>query len=153
MAKQLAHWVLFISLLGQFLLSPAMALPDQLHRLEPHFLQQLELHLQQPMLSLAAEADFTATPVLINDVSGVNSDASLFSLMLEISEQIGQRLCEASCQILSSGHCTSHSSCVLGLAAMAILFLKQDIGQSLIDGPSWSIKTVKLHVVTPPPNL
>ncbi|ABV89011.1 hypothetical protein [Shewanella pealeana] len=143
MARRLTHWVLLISLLGQFLLTPAMALPDQLH--------QLEGHLPQSIVLSDIEANFVKNELAQNDVSATNKASSLFSLVAEIGEQVSASLCEASCQMLASGHCTSHSSCAPGLGPMCVLSLKQNISRGGIDGPSWSVKTVKLHIVTPPP--
>ncbi|GIU12449.1 hypothetical protein [Shewanella sp. MBTL60-007] len=152
MARRIAHWVLLISLLGQFLLTPAMALPDQLHLLGQHQLQQLEEHLQQSVTQTDIEPSLAKGELSLNDMSAAIKDLSLYNLVAEIGEQVSTTLCEASCQMLSSGHCTNHSSCAPGLGSMCVLLLKQNISQEQIDGPSWSVKTVKLHVVTPPPN-
>ncbi|MBL4912951.1 hypothetical protein [Shewanella schlegeliana] len=153
MARHLAYWVLLFSLLGQFLLTPAMALPDQLHRLGQVHLQE---PLQQSPILFNSELSIVDSSGAVADASATQIDSSLFSnqlfsLVAEFGEQVSASLCEASCQMLSSGHCTSHSSCAPGLASMGILSLKQNIGQGRVDGPSWPVKTVKLHVVTPPP--
>ncbi|MCG9730235.1 hypothetical protein L1D44_10275 [Shewanella sp. Isolate13] len=156
MARRFAHWVLLFSLLGQFLLTPAMALPDQLHQFGQSYLQEFEQHLQQSAVQLNSEPSITDSRVSPNDASYTHIDPSLFSdnlfnLVADFGEQVNALLCEASCQMLSSGHCTNHSSCAPGLASPCVLSLKQNIGQEQIDGPSWSVKTFKLHVVTPPP--
>ncbi|WP_299805582.1 hypothetical protein [uncultured Shewanella sp.] len=143
MARHLTHWVLLFSLLGQFLLTPAMALPDQLH--------QLEDHLPQSIVLSDIEANFVKNELAQNDVSATNKASSLFSLIAEIGDQVNNSICEASCQMLASGHCMNHSTCAPGLGSMCVLSLKQNISRGGVDGPSWSVKTVKLHIVTPPP--
>ncbi|ABZ78327.1 conserved hypothetical protein [Shewanella halifaxensis HAW-EB4] len=153
MARRFAHWVLLFSLLGQFLLTPAMALPDQLHRLGQVHLQE---PLQQSAILLNSELSIADSSGSVTDASATQIDSSLFSnhlfsLVAEFGEQVSASLCEASCQMLSSGHCTTHSQCTAGLDSNISLLLNQDITTDKIESPAWSVKSALLQIVMKPP--
>ncbi|QQX79665.1 hypothetical protein JK628_19450 [Shewanella sp. KX20019] len=146
MLKRITHLFLVISLLGQFLLTPAMALPDLLHTASKNQTAASELYLQRTS-SASAQAK------LIN----------FFSVDSEITEsqqqlaQLGDLEsdyvldCETFCQELASGHCTTHGGCTSGLYHLVSLALQFNLESERVADPLWSVKTVTLHIVNPPP--
>ncbi|PKG58439.1 hypothetical protein CXF83_20690 [Shewanella sp. Choline-02u-19] len=142
MIKGLTHWVLLISLVGQFLLSPAMALPDILHTLD-----KSDIQIQQRL------ADTGKTSLLINFSNIASSIETQYGEhgFLSDSRYIYGANCDDVCQVLASGHCTTHAHCPIGLHLFTDLFPIQDKLEGKISESPWPIKTVTLHIVNPPP--
>ena len=123
--------LLFISLLGQFLLTPAMAMPDMLY-------------------SLSQQHSQGAVQSNISRVSHSSID-SLYAQQSDFVANNGSFDCEALCQELASGHCKTHGGCSVGLHNDAIFVSPNSRLHARIIAPTWSIKTVTLHIVNPPP--
>ncbi|MCL1057190.1 hypothetical protein L2729_04180 [Shewanella gelidimarina] len=142
MIKGLTHWVLLISLVGQFLLSPAMALPDMLHTLD-----KSDIQIQQRLTDTgktSLQIDLSSTASSIETQYGEHG-------YLSDSRYIYGANCDDVCQVLASGHCTTHGHCPIGLHLFTDLFPIQDKLEGKIYESSWPIKTVTLHIVNPPP--
>jgi len=107
-------------LLGQFLLTPAMALPDLLHT-----------------VSKNQTATSVSYPQQLAQLGDLESNYPLD--------------CEIFCQQLASGHCTAHGGCASGLHHLVSLALQFNLESERIVDPLWSVKTVTLHIVNPPP--
>jgi len=129
--KAITHILLLISLLGQFLLTPAMALPDMLHTLS-----------QQHSISFAPRSAPLSTVSNVSDVYDFKSNTATSNITFD---------CEALCQELASGHCTTHGGCSVGLHNDVISVSQNSLLHERIIVPTWSIKTVTLHIVNPPP--
>ena len=129
--KAITHILLLISLLGQFLLTPAMALPDMLHTLS-----------QQHSISSAPRSTLLSTVSNVSDVYDFKSNIATNNITFD---------CEALCQELASGQCTTHGGCSVGLHNDVIVVSQNSLQRERIIAPTWSIKTVTLHIVNPPP--
>ncbi len=131
-------------------------LPDQLHQFAQANLQALHKS-QQAAALLNVEPGIGDSHLFNSDISHTlvspknEFSLSLFSLIAEVGDQVYNSICEVSCQMLASSHCMNHSTCAPGLGSICVLSLKQSISRGGIDGPGWSVKTVKLQIVTPPP--
>lgn len=129
MLKPLTHLFLVISLLWQFMLTPAMALPDLLHTVSEN--------------QISISESYSDTVAVDETVS--NSDL-LTELGLDFT-----LLCDNICQDLASGHCSTHGGCTTGLHYLPLLALPTNFESEKIVEPQWSIKTVSPHIVNPPP--
>ncbi|MBW8182751.1 hypothetical protein [Shewanella nanhaiensis] len=124
MVKQIIHLLLFIALVGQNLMSPAMAMPEFIHSMNHKATQQ------------------TSSVSLV--ISPVETTAEAFS-----DGQIVQ--CDQPCMILASGHCVAHCTLLTGIVAYSSLDLIQIISSEPIPNRSWSILTTEpIPTIRPP---
>lgn len=129
--KGITHILLLISLLGQFLLTPAMGLPDMLHT----FSQQHSKSPEQLYIPLSTVSS-------VSDVYDFKSKLATNNITFD---------CEALCQELASGQCTTHGGCSVGLHNDVIVVSQNSLQRERIIAPTWSIKTVSPQIVNPPP--
>ncbi|MCL1056569.1 hypothetical protein L2729_01005 [Shewanella gelidimarina] len=140
MCKRIAYLALLISLVGQFLLSPAMAMPKFLHA-SSHASQ----HVQQIELT-----QLPINPVLISSIAVTHQDTtSCGSTMLSINTSMLD--CDALCEILGMGDCVSHCVSIPAIIEQDQLNLSsQQAGQSL-QTVFWSPQTAEQSSANPPP--
>ncbi|QQX80604.1 hypothetical protein JK628_01595 [Shewanella sp. KX20019] len=140
MCKRIAYLALLISLVGQFLLSPAMAMPKFLHASS-----KVSLHAQQ-----IEQASLPLERLLISSMGGSNQETSnCGSSMPSINTSMVD--CDALCEILGAGDCVSH--CISTPAIMEQVQLNltaQQAGQSL-QTAFWSPQTAEQASINPPP--
>ncbi|MCL1094099.1 hypothetical protein [Shewanella kaireitica] len=129
MLKPITHLFLVISLLWQFMLIPAMALPDLLHTVSEN--------------PISISESYSGSVAVDETVS--NSDL-LAELGLDFT-----LLCDNICEVLASGHCSTHGGCTTGLHYLPLLALPTSLESEKIFEPQWSIKTVPPQIVNPPP--
>lgn len=155
MLKRLTHLFLVISLLGQFLLTPAMALPDLLHTVSQN----------QIGTSVPSSSSYSSPSIYSNMIDSETADSETAYLQIAQSQQHkpGKSVqlaefepsfvldCELFCQEVASGHCISHGSCAPGLHSFVSLALQINLESKKIVEPTWSVKTTILHIVNPPP--
>lgn len=141
MWKRITYLALLISLVGQFLLTPAMAMPKYLHA-SSHTSQ----HVQQVELT-----SLPINPALVSEISIHQDAGNCGSAML--SANSSPLDCDALCQILGAGDCLSH--CISSPAIMEqdlLSLFPQQAGQSL-QTLFWSPQTAEKSSVNPPPIL
>lgn len=139
MYKRFAHLALLISLVGQFLLSPAMAMPKFLHASS-----HAQHDIQQALSNTPVQPDLLSSAAQVNQDSTHcgNSSPSINTSMVD---------CDALCEMLGAGDCVSH--CISTPAIMEQVQLKlaaQEAGQSL-QTVFWSLQTAEQSLVNPPP--
>lgn len=139
MYKRFAYLALLISLVGQFLLSPAMAMPKFLHA-SSHAQQNI----QQPLSITPAQPVLLSSTVQVNQDSTHcgNSSPSINTSMVD---------CDALCEMLGAGDCVSHcisTPAIIEQTQLCLTPLKT--GQSL-QTVFWSPQTAELSLVNPPP--
>jgi len=160
MSKQLAHLVLIISLVGQFLLSPAMAMPNLLHAFS---------HAQMSPFSDSKLSDSElmpaeAMPVVINKTqsnSSLPEDANQAMThgqqdcdmaMSGLSSNDGPTIdCGALCEMLGAGNCASHCTSATGILTQPQISLMSPETSVRVQSGSWSPQTVELSSSNPPP--
>lgn len=155
MSKQLAHLVLIISLVGQFLLSPAMAMPSLLHAFS---------HSQMSLLSDSELMPTVAMPVVTNQTQSNNSlpaDADQAMThgqqdcdmtMSGLSNNDGPAIdCDALCEMMGAGNCASHCTSATGILTQPQISLISPETSGRVQSGSWSTQTVELSSSNPPP--
>ena len=139
MYKRFAYLALLISLVGQFLLAPAMAMPKFLHA-SAHVQQEVEQQLThqsvQPM-------PFSSTVRVEQDSTHCgNSSPSINTSIID---------CDALCEILGTGDCVSHCISTPAIIEQIQLdFASAALGQSL-QTVFWSPQTAEQSLINPPP--
>ncbi|MCL1048600.1 hypothetical protein L2755_02980 [Shewanella abyssi] len=146
MLKRITHLFLVISLLGQFLLTPAMALPDLLHTVSKNQSATSESYPQQ-FSSVSADSNVIDFVIVASETAESQQQLAQFG-DLDTNYPLD---CETFCQQLASGHCTTHGGCASGLHHLVSLALQFNLESERIIDPLWSVKTVTLHIVNPPP--
>ncbi|MCL1051634.1 hypothetical protein L2755_18650 [Shewanella abyssi] len=140
MWKRIAYLALLISLVGQFLLSPAMAMPKFLHA-SSHASQ----HIQQ-----IEQASLPLEQVLISSMGTSNQEtSSCGSSMPSINASTVD--CDALCEILAAGDCVSHYISTPAIIEQEQFNLAvQQTAQSL-QTAFWSPQTAEQASINPPP--
>lgn len=139
MYKRFAHLALLISLVGQFLLSPAMAMPKFLHA-SSHAQQDI----QQPLSMTPVQ------PVLLSSAVQANQDATHCG---NSSPSINTSMvdCDALCEMLGAGDCVSQCvSTAAIIEQMQFSITSPAVIQSL-QTVFWSPQTADQSLVNPPP--
>ncbi|MEZ9819708.1 hypothetical protein AB4238_03630 [Shewanella sp. 10N.286.45.A1] len=139
MYKRFAYLALLISLVGQFLLSPAMAMPKFLHA-SSHAQQDI----QQPLSMTPVQPVLLSSAVLANQDSTHcgNSSPSINTSMVD---------CDALCEMLGAGDCVSHCISTPAIIEQTQIYLTPlTAGQSL-QTVFWSPQTAEQSLVNPPP--
>ena len=139
MYKRFAYLALLISLVGQFLLSPAMAMPKFLHASS-----HAQHDIQQQLTTAVDELHSLELTQQANQHTDncSNSGVSINTNMLN---------CDTLCELLAAGDCVSH--CVSAPAIIEQLQLNLTppaVVQSLQTG-FWSPQTAEQSIVNPPP--
>ncbi len=165
MSKQLAHLVLIISLVGQFLLSPAMAMPSLLHAFSHSQMSLLSnSELSESELSDSELMPTEAMPVVTNQTQSNNSlpaDADQAMThgqqdcdmaMSGLSNNDGPTIdCDALCEMMGAGNCASHCTSATGILTQPQISLISPETSGRVQSGSWSTQTVELSSSNPPP--
>ncbi|MGS0681480.1 hypothetical protein ACVBIL_09990 [Shewanella sp. 125m-7] len=143
MRKQIAYLAFFISLVGQFLLSPAMAMPKFLHASSHITQQQLETKsiLQSPALALL-EAQLSSEH---QTGATINCDSKMPNVNFAKVD------CDALCEMLGASDCVSSSVSAPGIVEQEQLMLTAQSSMASLQTRFWSLQTVDLSSVNPPP--
>lgn len=148
MSKQLAHLVLIISLVGQFLLTPAMAMPSLLHAFS-HTQMSSMLHSDEP--PVAIPSDNLTTPHDIEKAmthGQQDCDMAMSGLKVNDSPTID---CDALCEMMGAGDCVSHCASATGILTQPQINLISQVSSDRVQSGSWSTQTVELSSSNPPP--
>ncbi|WP_299802813.1 hypothetical protein [uncultured Shewanella sp.] len=139
MRKQIVYLVFFIALVGQFILSPAMAMPKYLHA-SSHAAQHNEpqaSHTQTILANSLASSHSADTQM--------NCDSDMPNLSLIKID------CDALCDILGAGNCVSHCVSAPGIIEQHQLSLISPNSTASVQTSFWSPQTVELSSSNPPP--
>ncbi|MFT5235672.1 MAG: hypothetical protein ACI90A_001035 [Shewanella sp.] len=158
MSKQLAHLVLIISLVGQFLLTPAMAMPSLLHAFShtqmvtmDHHSSKMTDRLSTPQQSAQLDNMLpqSNTPL---DISSGEQSCDMMMPNMQMSDNAGAVIdCDALCEMMSSGECASHCASATGILIQAKFALALPESSAPIRTGSWSKQTAEPAPFTPPP--
>ena len=135
MAKQIIHLLLFIALVGQNLLSPAMAMPDFLHSMSHKSVLLQEANSQQ------RDESRQTVSTSIPDTKTSASPDHLQGLVQ----------CDLACIILASGHCVTHCASMTGIFSQSCFDLIPTTSSERVPNRLWSIQTADAAQVYRPP--
>lgn len=158
MSKQLAHLVLIISLVGQFLLTPAMAMPSLLHAFSHTKMMTLDNHSDEMMVQLSTPQQSAAVnQVLLLSRSSIDTSSSeqscdMMMSNMQMSDDSGVVIdCDALCEMMSAGDCVSHCASATGILIQAQFSHSLPESSTAIQTSSWSKQTAESTPFTPPP--
>ncbi|ABZ74859.1 conserved hypothetical protein [Shewanella halifaxensis HAW-EB4] len=141
MRKQIAYLAFFIVLVGQFILSPAMAMPKYLHA-SSHTYQHIE-----------SQSSLVSTPPLITESNTLSDIAD--SQMNCASKVLNLTLvnidCDALCEMLGASDCVSSCVSAPGIVEQEQLPLTAQSSIASLQTIFWSLQTAELSSVNPPP--
>ncbi|WP_076411999.1 hypothetical protein [Shewanella sp. UCD-KL12] len=120
MAKQIIHLLIFIALVGQSLLSPAMAMPEFLHSISHKVAEQ---------------------PVVTSQKHQTATEAGDIRALIFTDGQIVH--CDQPCMILASGHCVTHCTLLTGIVIHSPLILIRSTSSEPVPNRLWSIQTAE----------
>ena len=139
MRKQITYLVFFIALVGQFILSPAMAMPKYLHA-SSHAAQHIEPQASHSQILLTD----SLAPSLSADTQ-MNCDSEMPDLSVVKID------CDALCDILGAGNCVSHCVSAPGIIEQHQLSPLSPNSTASVQTSFWSLQTVELSSGNPPP--
>ncbi len=137
MRKQIVYLVFFIALIGQFILSPAMAMPKYLHA-SSHAAHHIEPQASQVLLANSL------TSALSSELQ-MHCDSDISSLSVVKID------CDALCEIVGAGNCISHCVSAAGIIEQHQLSLTSPNSTASVQSIFWSLQTVELSSSNPPP--
>ncbi|OEG73803.1 hypothetical protein BEL05_15240 [Shewanella colwelliana] len=146
MMVNLAKAFLIIALMGQFILTPAMAMPNALLTL---------LHGQHEMTAMSmgdnSRSEALAFSMVDESVMAKSHGDEPCMHLTADSKLLSMIDCQAVCDALGSGNCMAHCASTLGsLIEPNLLVISIDLGGA-IDSASWSLQTAELVQTSPPP--
>ncbi|MEC4727937.1 hypothetical protein HWQ46_20590 [Shewanella sp. D64] len=158
MSKQLTYLVLIISLVGQLLLTPAMAMPSLLHAFSHVQMMTVDNHSSEMIKLLSTPHQSTLlVPVSSHSNTTVESIHNQQSCGMIISNipmpaDVGITIdCDALCEMMGSGDCVSHCANATGILIQAQFALVLPESSAAIQTRSWSTQTAEPVPFTPPP--
>ncbi len=158
MSKQLAHLVLIISLVGQFLLTPAMAMPSLLHAFShtqmvtmEHHSSEMTVLLSTPQQSALLDQMPPQSSTSL-DISSSEQNCGMMMPTMQMSDNAGVVIdCDALYEMMGSGECASHCASATGILIQAKFALALPESSAPIQTGSWSKQTAEPAPFTPPP--
>ncbi|QDF76811.1 MULTISPECIES: hypothetical protein [Shewanella] len=136
MTRILGKLVLIIALLGQFILTPAMAMPSAL--VATMHSGQMSGHMQMTQTEMPSQ----------NELGRVMSHQGEPCQMSGVSELVD---CEALCAAIGPGDCVSHCASILGALDASVPSLAVPDHSGPIVTSAWSLQTAELTPLSPPP--
>ncbi|MCG9713855.1 hypothetical protein L1D29_13615 [Shewanella insulae] len=143
MTRILGKFVLIIALLGQFILTPAMAMPSALMSLMHG--GQMEMALDKHMdmsLDVAQASHGAVSGQMPMSHQGEPCKMSTGSELVD---------CEALCAAMGPGDCMTHCASILGNLSAAVPSLTIHPLSGPIVISAWSLQTADLTPLSPPP--
>ncbi|WP_299798025.1 hypothetical protein [uncultured Shewanella sp.] len=148
MSKQLAHLVLIISLVGQFLLTPAMAMPSLLH---DYTHAQMSTMLHSGMSPVAVSSDSLTTPH-DTDMAMTHGQRDCDMAMSGHKLNGGPTIdCDALCKMMGAGSCVSHCASATGILTQPQVSVISQESSGKVQADFWSPRTSELSSSNPPP--
>lgn len=158
MSKQLAHLVLIISLVGQFLLTPAMAMPSLLHAFSHTQMVTMDHHSGEMATLLSTPQQSALLDQMLpqsntsTDISSSEQSCDMMMSNMQMSDDAGLVIdCDALCEMMSAGECASHCASATGILIQAKFALSLPESSAPIQTGSWSKQTTEPAPFTPPP--
>ncbi|MFV7784146.1 hypothetical protein ACNPKB_03985 [Shewanella marisflavi] len=136
MTRILGKLVLIIALLGQFILTPAMAMPSAL--VATMYSGQMSGHMQMTQTEMPSQ----------NELGRVMSHQGEPCQMSAVSQLVD---CEALCATIGPGDCVSHCASILGALEASVPSLAVPDHSGPIVTSAWSLQTAELTPLSPPP--
>ncbi|ASJ98223.1 MULTISPECIES: hypothetical protein [Shewanella] len=136
MTRILGKLVLIIALLGQFILTPAMAMPSAL--VATMHSGQMSGHMQMTQTEMPSQ----------NELGRVMSHQGEPCQMSGVSQLVD---CEALCAAIGPGDCVSHCASILGALDASVPSLAVPDHSGPIVTSAWSLQTAELTPLSPPP--
>lgn len=154
MSKQLAHLVLIISLVGQFLLTPAMAMPSLLHAYSHAHMKAMEhdSDVSTEMLATQLQSELLSqqTFSLTNSPDSEQSCSTMVNIKKPSNLDISID-CDALCEMMGVGECVSHCANATGILIQANFELLIPESSASIQTGFWSTQTAEPAPFNPPP--
>ncbi|WP_076413393.1 hypothetical protein [Shewanella sp. UCD-KL12] len=157
MTKQLAHLVLIISLVGQFMLTPAMAMPSFLHAFTHAQMSQMD-HGDNAMKTLEPALQQSPTPNAIESISDTDivmqhGEKDCDMVVSNMSANNSDILidCDALCEMMGAGDCISHCASATGILLQAQFDISSPESDGKVQTLSWSTQTIDPVHPNPPP--
>ncbi|QFU20620.1 hypothetical protein FM038_001165 [Shewanella eurypsychrophilus] len=161
MTKQLAHLVLIISLVGQFLLTPAMAMPSFLHAFTHAEMTHDDSSELMPVIQQSPTLTSSMMQSSIVDATTFSNEAGIMKhgeqdcdmMVSNMSSNDSDILidCDALCEMIAAGDCVSHCASTTGILIQAQFTLTTPESSAPVQTLSWSTQTAELASVNPPP--
>ncbi|QYK01685.1 hypothetical protein [Shewanella psychrotolerans] len=136
MTRILGKLVLIIALLGQFILTPAMAMPSAL--VATMHSGHMSGHMQMTQTEMPSQ----------NELVSVMSHQGEPCQMSGVSQLVD---CEAMCAAIGPGDCVSHCASILGALDASVPSLAVQNHSGPIVTSAWSLQTAELTPLSPPP--
>ncbi|AQS35501.1 hypothetical protein Sps_00281 [Shewanella psychrophila] len=164
MLKQITHLVLIISLVGQFLLTPVMAMPRFLHAFTHSHMAEMgssdasmKMSMGQVQQSSTLTSKFTSPSdsdtgskaEMIMKHGEKECDMMVANLTTSDSDILID--CDALCEMMGSGGCISHCASASGILIQAQFSLSSPESNGKVQTLSWSAQTSDLATFNPPP--
>ena len=152
MRKQIAYLAFFITLVAQFVLSPAMAMPKFLHA-SSHALHQQAMAVNA-MKGVTAAPNHLSATTPFNDSSlaaELQGDDAMNCASNTVNLTLPKIDCEALCDILGAENCASHGASAPGIIEQHLLAFNEPSSLASIQTRFWSLQTVELASTNPPP--
>ncbi|MGS0676594.1 hypothetical protein [Shewanella sp. 30m-9] len=154
MRKQIVYLAFFISLVGQFILSPAMAMPKFLHA-SSHVYQPHVSENNQPQASLIPTAELIAESFRLPHIadSQISCDSTAPNLDLDGLGDFSlvEIDCDALCELLGADNCVSHYVSAPGIMEQEQFTTSAQSSTASVQTVFWSLQTAELSPINPPP--
>ncbi|BAJ00182.1 hypothetical protein [Shewanella violacea] len=166
MLKQMTHLVLIITLVGQFLLTPVMAMPRFLHALTHAHMSEMDSSDTRMKMSMAQAQAQQSSRVTSQVTYSSDLDTSskvemamhhgekeCATLVANMMANNGDILidCDALCEMMAAGGCISHCASPSGILIHPQFSLLIPESNGKVHTLSWSTQTVDLATFNPPP--
>lgn len=156
MGKQIAYLAFLVTIMGQFILAPVMAMPKYLVA-NTHSMAQQNATIQPPL----TQATLFNQATQLHNVNAIdnlheatsiaqtnNSENCDSNVSLHQSIKVD---CDAVCEQLTASNCVSHCISTPGITDDSQLSLLISNSSSRIQTHFWSLQTVELSSKNPPP--
>ncbi|MGS0726885.1 hypothetical protein ACVBKF_11890, partial [Shewanella sp. 0m-11] len=144
----------FISLVGQFILSPAMAMPKFLHA-SSHVYQPHVSENNQPQASLIPTAVLIAESFRLPHIadSQISCDSTAPNLDLDGLGDFSlvEIDCDALCELLGADNCVSHYVSAPGIMEQEQFTTSAQSSTASVQTVFWSLQTAELSPINSPP--
>ncbi|MGS0693151.1 hypothetical protein [Shewanella sp. 0m-4] len=154
MRKQIVYLAFFISLVGQFILSPAMAMPKFLHA-SSHVYQPHVSENNQPQASLIPTAVLIAESFRLPHIadSQISCDSTAPNLDLDGLGDFSlvEIDCDALCELLGADNCVSHYVSAPGIMEQEQFTTSAQSSTASVQTVFWSLQTAELSPINSPP--
>ena len=164
MLKQITHLVLIISLVGQFMLTPVMAMPRFLHAFTHAHMSEMDnsnTSMKMSMGQAPQSSTFNSQVTYSSDASSTqknemgmkHGEKECDMVIANMTASDGNLLidCDALCEMMGAGECISHCANASGILIQAPLSPSSPESSDKVHTLSWSTQTAEPATFNPPP--